>query len=272
MLALALVLVVVAIGHGKKVPTKADALYPVGSYFVDKVTPGAVAAKAMRKLDIANNKKNGPNTVVTNPIAVNIYYGAAWTQTQRDLMDFFTSNLGASSYMSTVQTLKNLDGTVVAPLKYGGGFWDNVDDAKTNFGGVGQDSATQCQTILQGYFNAGTIGGKSFDKTKIDFKNTIFNIITSPKVVFSDAGFCGYHTTAHLNSAPTAQSDLTVMYSLQSAALCSPFKGGTTNGQGGNAVVSTTAPNDEAVDNVIGTLTHEIFETIRCVASRTEVI
>ena len=251
LLTLVVLLAAAARASGLKSRASGDALYPVGSVYKAKAKKSAVLSTALttiRQLDISNNNVNGPNTVITNPIAINIYYGAAWTQAQRALMDLLTTNLGTSPLMSTVQTLKNSDGTVVSPLLFGGSFYDNVPDSTTNFGGAGQSSQSQIQTILQGYINAKSIGGVAFDVSKVDFKNTIFNIITSPQVVFSESGTCGYHSVMKLSSNPPATTnDLTVLYSINAASVCNPFEGGYSNGQGGNAIITKTPPNDAGV-------------------------
>jgi hypothetical protein len=283
---IALLLAVAAsVGHALKAPTDP---YPVGSTFVAKQEPSNENHE--RQLDIANNKKYGPHPVLLNPIAINIYYGAAWTQAQRDLMDLFTANLGSTPYYTTVQTLKDPSGATAAPLTFGGSFFDNVVDSKVTFGA---DSTKQIQNILQGYIDAKSIGGTAIDITNTDFKNTIFNLVrctthfpplahisshlppstplpsffqvTSPQVKFAVTGTCGYHSVMTLSSNPAnpaTTNDLKVYYSISASSVCNPFSGGYTNGQGGNALISKKAPNDAAVDAVLKVLTHELLETI----------
>jgi hypothetical protein len=262
---------IVAVSHALSVPKHADSAYPVGSTFTE-TTPalssaaGVVADTAARRLDIANNNLNGPHPVLLNPIAVNIYYGAAWTKAQRDLIDFFTANLGSTPYMTTLQSLKDPSGATISPLKFGGSFFDPVPDSKTVFGG-GSDAALlkQVQGILQGYVDAKSIGGTPFDVRSIDQKNTIINIITSPQVRYLRTGSCGYHSSTSLSSDKTDSltiNDIKVVYSVNAASLCSnPFTSTdvSSNGQGGNAIISKTPPNNDAVvDGVVGILTHEV--------------
>jgi len=242
-----------------KAPTHADTIYPVGSVFTEKAAPAANE----RRLDIANNNINGPNTVVLKPVAVNIYYGAAWTLAQRNLMDFFTTNLGTTPYYSTLQTLKDKTGATISPLSFYGSFYDNTPDATVVFG---QNALTQIQAIMQAYINAKAIGGTAIDITTVDFTNTIFNFITSPQVQFTVTGACGYHGVMTLSSNPAnpaTTNDLKLLYTVNAASLCNPFTGGYTNGQGGTAIIPFgAAPNDVAADGVLGTLVHELVATI----------
>jgi hypothetical protein len=258
----------------------AENVYPVGSIFVE---PNKFAP-VQRQLDISNNNLNGPNTVLLNPIAINIYYGAAWTKAQRDLMDFFTTNLGSTPYYSTLQSLKNKDGATIAPLRFGGSFYDPVADATTAFGAAGLNPLSlytlptsplkpQVDAVLNAYFQAKSIGGMSFDISKYDVANTVFNIVTSPQVQFGTTGACGFHggTTLLSNGNSVLAANINnsngtvvrVMYTVNAASLCNPFTGGYTNGQGGTAVIAQgAAPNDAAVDGVLGTLTQGLFATI----------
>ena len=86
--------------------------------------------------------------------------------------------------------------------------------------------------------------------------------MTSPKVKYAVTGSCGYHSVTTLSSNPAnpaTTNDLRVIYSINGASTCNPFIGAYTNGQGGNGVISKTAPNDAAVDGVLVTLTHEVW-------------
>ena len=254
--------------------------FPVGSFYHGEVdtSNAATTASINRRMDISNKQKN---TILTNPIATNIYVGKSWKQSSMDLIDNFARNIGATDLWGVLQTTTNPDGKVAQPLAFQGSGWDtSVDDTSVI---VVPNAKQWIRDTFKKYINAKMIGTLPFDLAKLDLKNTIFTLMPSANIQITADNFCGYHTSMYYDLATNdfaaydeqtfrwtlTPTTVSFLYSFTPTALFKGEKGEgmCTNYYAGGGSLNPTTPDvtpngDIIADRLLNVWTHEIFETV----------
>lgn len=184
---------------------------------------------------------SGPATIYT------IFYGRAWTQIERQIVNNFLHHLGGTKTFNIDAGYFDGSGTHVPNVL----LHDSVLDA-TNVGySHGKDlSDAQIQQVVADAIKAG--------KLPVD-TNGVYVVMTDPTVTSSAlGGFCVAQCGYHFNSATIAPgNDIKYAFVGNAGALCP-------NGCSAPAVIGdTTSPNsDIGIDGAVSVLWHELSEAI----------
>ena len=231
----------------------------------------ATDVQAETKVDAQDISNAAGNPVVLTPKLFNIFRGSTWTTTQKNLVDNFAKNVGASPYGAILSTYFSPTGTKISPIQ----FVNSVQDSSEAPGQTGIDPSQDDQDYywvrdqFQKYVTAKQIAtAGDFDLKNFDMANTIFTLFLASGYNFVyPPNDCGWHAAISVNYNGVA-TQMLVSFVFQGgpglAISCIPF--GNSWGMGQNSkngvTVGPTSPNNDVyLDSAISVYIHEIFET-----------